>query len=140
MEEFFNILVTIGMVILAVAASRKKKPKQAKTVKPATDMPDDLPEGWPFPRELFPGAEPARPAPKRKQPHRPKTDAKPARTAPPKPSAGPDKNGYLTAEAKRSASSIAPCPESDAERPETADFDLRKAVIWSEILKPKFNE
>lgn len=97
MEEFFNILVTIGMVILAVTASRKKKSKQAKTVKPATDMPDDLPEGWPFPREFFPGAEPARPAPKRKQPPRPKTDAKPARTAPPKPSARPDKNGYQAA-------------------------------------------
>lgn len=140
MEEFFNILVTIGMVILAVTASRKKKSKQAKTVKPATDMPDDLPEGWPFPREFFPGAEPARPAPKRKQPPRPKTDAKPARTAPPKPSARPDKNGYQAAGAKHSGSGIAPCPESDAERPETADFDLRKAVVWSEILKPKFDE
>ena len=136
MEEFFNILVTIGMVILAVTASRRKKPKQAKTVKPATDMPDDLPEGWQFPRELFPGAEPAS---KRKQPSRPK-DAKSSRTAPPKPSARPDKNGYQTAGAKHSGFGIAPCPESGAERPETADFDLRKAVVWSEILKPKFNE
>lgn len=140
MEEFFNILVTIAMVILAVTASRKKKPKQAKTIKPATETPDDLPEGWPFPRELFPGAEPARPAPKRKQPPRPKTDAKPARTAPPKPSDRPDKNGYQTAGAKHSGSGIASCPESGAEHPKTADFDLRKAVVWSEILKPKFDE
>lgn len=136
MEEFFNILVTIGMVILAVTASRKKKPKQAKTVKPATDMPDDLPEGWPFPRELFPGAEPARPAPQRKQPHRPKPAAKPTRTASPKPSAGPDKGSHRIAEATKHAGH-GTAPESGAE---TADFDLRKAVIWSEILKPKFDE
>lgn len=139
MEEFFNILVTIAMVILAVTASRKKKPKQAKTIKPATETPDDLPEGWPFPREFFPGAEPARPAPKRKQPSRPK-DAKSSRTAPSKPSAVPNKNSRRAVETKQTAPDIQPSPKSDAERPETADFDLRKAVIWSEILKPKFDE
>lgn len=139
MEEFFNILVTIAMVILAVTASRRKKPKQAKTVKPATDMPDDLPEGWPFPREFFPGAEPARPAPKRKQPSQPK-DAKSSRTAPSKPSAVPNKNSRRAVETKQTAPDIQPSPKSDAEHPETADFDLRKAVIWSEILKPKFDE
>lgn len=136
MEEFFNILVTIAMVILAVTASRKKKSKQAKTVKPATDMPDDLPEGWPFPRELFPGAEPAS---KRKQPSRPK-DAKSSRTAPSKPSAVPNKNNRRAVETKQTAPDIQPSPESGAEHPESVDFDLRKAVVWSEILKPKFDE
>lgn len=139
MEEFFNILVTIGMVILAVTASRKKKPKQAKTTEPATDMPDDLPEGWPIPRELVTSSGPARPAPKRKQPPRPKPGAKPIRTTPTKPPAGANKAG-LTSETKYADRNIAPPPESGAEHPAKADFDLRKAVVWSEILKPKFDE
>lgn len=33
-----------------------------------------------------------------------------------------------------------PQPHTEEPHPLTADFDAKKAVIWSEILKPKFEE
>ncbi len=138
MEDIFNILITIGMVILAISAGRKKRPQRTKKAEPAAELPNDLPEGWPIPREFFPGTEPARPVPKRKQPPRPKAGAKPDRTAPENVS-GPGKTARQAAGTHTPAHNIAPPPKSDAEHPDMADFDLRKAVIWSEILKPKFD-
>lgn len=137
MEDFFNILMTLGFVAVALLASgRKKRTRTQQTA----DAPDGQPEGWPFPREFFPHAEPASaPHPEKKpRPAAKKTAARNAGRTPDRSAApAPERQPLRANDSNRAGS---PRPEAQTERPDAADFDLRKAVVWSEILKPKFDE
>lgn len=59
-------------------------------------------------------------------------------SAPPAPKAAPEPAPPLPAEGGRVTSDSAPAIPAAAEEPPTSREELRKAVLWSEILKPKF--
>lgn len=148
MEEIIQILLTLGIILFAAISNIRKRVRQAEEEAQAGSeegsIGEQLPEGWPMQRpELRPATAPVKP--KRKPSHT---------------TLHPDSQELLTSEImalqRERAQKKAPHPtgplhdhtaapalkeeESAEKHPLTADFDARKAIIWSEIMKPKFDE
>lgn len=140
MEDLFSILTTICFVVIAVAVKANKTMRQrAAAEQEQGEVPEYIPvPGWPA--TSGPEPKPAKPMPGK---HPIQRQAK--RTAPQK--LHPDSqesldSRELAAGRNRhtgSATNLRTEP-SQEQHPDMADFDLRKAVIWSEILQPKFRE
>lgn len=149
MDELIQILFTIGIILFATISGIKKRARQAMSESEEGSPEEQLPEGWPMQgpaQELPPATAPAKP-----------------KRMPQQSAMHPDSREQLISEIDalkrekeaRRKSALHPAPhkpigtreessskeELQAEKhPLTADFELRKAVIWSEILKPKFDE
>lgn len=145
MEDFLQILITFSIIIIAAVVNLRKR---ARDLEEGLDE-EGIPEGWP----VEPTTAPQPPTPtKRRKVVRPK----------PQRSLHPDSQELLTPEIpqrggyhpltdpKKEASSCNAHDNGASEKgrtapegqkhPLTADFDAKKAVIWAEILKPKYEE
>lgn len=148
MDELIQILFTIGFILFATISGMRKRARQAEAEEGSAE--EHRPEGW-SPQspaqELRPAAAPARPKrmPQQSTMHPDsreeliseiaalQRDERPGRGAsrPQHPT-----HGHSGTPGQASANEAAAAEK----HPLTADFDARKAVIWSEILKPKFDE
>lgn len=159
MEDLLPILVSAIVVIAAIANGISETKKKAQKKSPTT--PDG--EAWPTWKEVFtpdehpvpttvPEAAQRRPEPNRDlaiegessvrkiEPRMPKhapqansVDIKPRSIYTTKPAAGDKQEAKNAPDPKKTANNEV---SSDL----IEDFDLRKAVIYSEIIKPKFDE
>lgn len=151
MEDFSNILwgLLIGGSIIASIVSKNKEEKQKKNADNADgelfpqEFQSEMPQRLPHERTLrttpnsqskkeFGGlTEELEAYKKHVEQHRtPKSPAEKTAT---------QSSSQSAMKASATISSVV----TDAEHPSEAimgDFDLRKAVVWSEILKPKFDE
>lgn len=195
MEDIIQIIMTIGIITIALLTNTKKRPKET------LEEDEHLPEGWPTElfgepeppkREPMEPMEPMEPAVQREQPQRsqevitelpqrevprspmvewstPRPKAQGGGQAMPREipiaellkqlsqtqarSSAPAKGAkeqpqrfthISTTQRTKPATTTHKSPSkgdlSPEKHPLTADFDARKAVIWSEILKPKFEE
>ena len=146
MEDFLQILITFSIIIIAAVVNLRKR---ARDLEEGKDEEVRLPEGWPTMTTTAP--QPPTPT-KRRKVVRPK----------PQSSLHPDSQELLTPEISRQRGHqpvVGPKKETSScnahdngasekgttapegqKHPLTADFDAKKAVIWAEILKPKFDE
>ncbi len=146
MEDFLQILITFSIIIIAAVVNLRKR---ARDLEEGKDEEVRLPEGWPTMTTTAP--QPPTPT-KRRKVVRPK----------PQSSLHPDSQELLTPEISRQRGHqpvVGPKKEATScnahdngasekgttapegpKHPLTADFDAKKAVIWAEILKPKFDE
>lgn len=139
--------MTIGFVVIALLANgRKRKTQSRNTEAEPEEAPEWIPiPGMPFPTRPRPVvAEPTSPAmPKQSAASRPKPQKRGGTSIKIHPDSQETLNSpSLAAErSKRIESPALRTPEPIAEQhPDMTDFDLRKVVIWSEILRPKFDE
>lgn len=145
MEDFLQILITFSIIIIAAVVNLRKR---ARNLEEGLDE-EGIPEGWPVESTTAP--QPPTPTKRRKVVH-PK----------PQSSLHPDSQELLTPEISRQRGhqpvvcpkkETTPCNAHDngasekgttapegQKHPLTADFDAKKAVIWAEILKPKYEE
>ncbi len=155
MEDILQILFTIAIVTFALISNVRKRARKNQTANEEQGSEGEpLPEGWPSEGplgEIFQEL-------KRKKTTS-QTHGTPRRMH-------PDSQELLTAEIETTTAQKSirndysagreprtntrttlhtPTPstnerEEGEKHPLTADFDAQKAVIWSEILKPKFEE
>ncbi len=141
MEDILSILITVGFVAVAILANRKSKPHARKEGENSS-----LPEGWPTVESI---PEMKRRAVRTNASHdilRPK--AVPQKMHPDSQETLDFENASTTASRKFRKSGKenpriepnAAGAETEERNPLTADFELSKAVVWSEILKPKFQD
>ena len=145
MEDFLQILITFSIIIIAAVVNLRKR---ARNLEEGLDE-EGIPEGWPTMTTTTP--QPPTPT-KRRKVVRPK----------PQSSLHPDSQELLTPEISRQRGHqpvVGPKKETTScnahnngarekgttapegqKHPLTADFDAKKAVIWAEILKPKFED
>lgn len=152
MEDWLYILLTISFIASAALKSRRK-PK-GMIPKAPFDTPDmKLPEGWPPMEELTPKPKQkkASTSPKKRSGARrmhpdsqevllPEIEANHPKKGYRKPHSTPQATAKPSVHATATESRTAPINTPEREHPDMEGFSLRKAVIWSEILKPKFDE
>lgn len=146
MEDILQIALTIGIVIFALISSIRKRDRQA--MQEAAEGEPQLPEGWPTGLPLEPMGEKVSPTPQKRIKQRPQRlhpDSQEllmpetARSVPPK--RRPSRQNAPTEQQEHATKQPEGKRSSTSERhPLTADFDAKKAVVWAEILKPKFEE
>lgn len=155
MEEFLQTIITMSIIVFALASSFRKKVRsleqeESEIEERMEENEPQLPEWWP--RELtIPQPAPRKATKQTPQPLHPDSleslESEISRAKRPK---SPQKEGSrLTRHAATTTNpSIArtgqseerPKEQTSAAHPLTADFDPQKAIIWAEIMKPKFEE
>ena len=153
MEHFANqigTLILVAIVVLSMFGDKKKRPKQQGGEQPAPKPFDPFGPSGPLGMPQSPT--PATPKPARTAPAR----AKQPKSAPIMQGKTPNEliadllhKPSKTAQNARQTSVPQPTAPTAAPTPKAADtpqndalpvFDLRQAVIYSEILQPKFKE
>ena len=133
-----HILTTVFSVLALVALLHRIAAQARKTAESAKGEPEHR-EAWP----TMPEPQPDTPKQHHSQPGTPK-NKNTLRNHPSVQRQAPERM-YDRATAKTSIEPT-PAPETaaaapiDANKPHTEAFDLRTAIIYSEILKPKFDE
>lgn len=148
MEDWLYISLAIGFIASAALKNRKRPARPLQEAEEEVE----LPEQWRTLEEFFPELKrpTSKQAPRTEVLHpdsqesltpladRPKR-AKKAQKAKP--------TSHTSLHSAQGAQSSAHTPKEPTEaplpakpHPDMEDFSLRKAVIWSEILKPKFDE
>ncbi len=163
MEDFSTIIWLAVAIIFSAASAMKRANKQRTTSKPASEEPT-LPEPWP----LFETAKPAvekttqtpqkvesqhiAPASKTISLETIHTEAVSLETVEPEipptyntttnvcRSESSQQKTHTTKPSLPQTTQSIPTSIPNEESLNTIDFDLKKAVIYAEILKPKFNE
>lgn len=152
MEDWLYILLTIGFIASAALKSRRK-PKGMIPKAPFDTSDMELPEGWPPMEELAPkpqqkrvtGAPKKRSGARRMHPDSqeallPEIEANHPKKRSQKPHSTPQVTTKPSVHTTATEPQIPPINTPEREHPDMEGFSLRKAVIWSEILKPKFDE
>ena len=164
MEDFSTLIWIVVMAVAAIASRGRKgrtRPagqSETEPARPTDTASNPTPSGWPAWPQIpgFPDL-PARKEPAPQQttavPKNPGKHMQPARnrdTAAPRENGGKNRTAQPTHPEKRAQNTAVPVQkrsgnsasgQNEASGAEiAADFDLRKAVIYAEILKPKFDE
>jgi len=141
MEDILSILITVGFVTVAILANRKSKPHARRESENS-----NLPEGWPT-VESVPGMK--RHTSHTNTSHDLQSKAFPQKMHPDSQEIILDFENSSTTTGRKFRKSGKENPriepntagsETEEKSPLTADFELSKAVVWSEILRPKFQD
>lgn len=145
MEDFLQILITFSIIIIAAVVNIRKR---ARNLEEGLDE-EGIPEEWPTMTTTAPQPEPRTQhrkavVPKVPRPLHPDSQELLTPEIPQRggyhPLTDPKKEAAtLTAHNDSAGKKGTTAPEGQ-KHPLTADFDAKKAVIWAEILKPKFEE
>lgn len=132
MDEILNILFTL-IIILAFVIKRSRRTRSAERSAPGTE------ENWPVPGEFFPPIQPERVRPAAESERQTKKQQMEKGQTERRQKGAPSETGGEQAATPqvRTAHAAPNQPDSSAVM---EGFDLRKAVVWSEILRPKFQD
>ena len=145
MEDFLQILITFSIIIIAAVVNLRKR---ARDLEEGLDE-EGIPEGWPVESTTAPQPEPRtrhRKAVALKAPRPLHPDSQElltpeiSRQRGHQPVVGPKKETTSCNAHDNGASEKGRTAPEGQKHPLTADFDTKKAVIWAEILKPKYEE
>ncbi len=157
MEDIISILITVGFVAVAVLANRKSKPQGRKAGEAgewgeggkggetdAEGAEGRLPEGWPsmgipqMKRHTAPKST-SRDVLSRALPQKMHPDSQEVIIS--ETSAAADRKARKSVkEHSKTAPNAASAEPREDQSPLMSDFEIGKAVVWSEILKPKFTD
>lgn len=141
MEDLLYILLMVGFFAVSVVSNKRRQQQRAEAEE--AEIEPQIPEMWPTTPQSAP--EPSKPR---------KTALKRAKRQ--GSAMHPDSQETITSElhaprapkqriqahikSGQPTKPSLPIEEEAPQHPLTADFDARKAVIWAEIMKPKFEE
>ena len=145
MEDFLQILITFSIIIIAAVVNLRKR---ARNLEEGLDE-EGIPEGWPVESTIAPQPEPRTQhrkavVPKAPRPLHPDSQElltpEISRQRGHQPVVGPKKETTSCNAHDNGASEKGTTAPEGQKHPLTADFDAKKAIVWAEIMKPKFEE